>query len=329
MEKVNPLLEIEAVRTHFHTEKGIVKAVDGVSFTVHQGETVCIVGESGCGKSVTALSIMDLISGSGSVSGSMKLAGTELRTLSKGDMRRIRGNEMAMIFQEPMSSLNPVLTIGEQLMETIVNHTALSKKEVKKKALDLIELVGIGRGESILKSYPHQMSGGMLQRIMIAIALSCNPKMLIADEPTTALDVTIQAQILDLLRMLKEEQQMSMLLITHDLGVVAEVADYVVVMYAGKVIEKGKVEDIFESPKHPYTKGLLQAKPILGSRRQKLYTIPGQVPQLLDLPESCYFADRCEHCMDICTSKAPTLTKDGQNQHEVACWLYEEKEAVQ
>ncbi len=327
--KVKPLLEIEDVRTHFHTEKGLVKAVDGVSFTVHQGETVCIVGESGCGKSVTALSIMDLISGAGSVSGSMKLAGTELRTLSKGDMRRIRGNEMAMIFQEPMSSLNPVLSIGEQLVETILNHTTLSKKEAKAKALDLIELVGIGRGEHILKSYPHQMSGGMLQRIMIAIALSCNPKMLIADEPTTALDVTIQAQILDLLQTLKEEQQMSMLLITHDLGVVAEVADYVVVMYAGKVIEKGKVEDIFESPKHPYTKGLLQAKPILGSRKHKLYTIPGQVPQLLDLPESCYFADRCEHCMDICTSKAPTLTEEGQKQHEVACWLYREKEVVQ
>ncbi|MBM7838895.1 peptide/nickel transport system ATP-binding protein [Alkalihalobacillus xiaoxiensis] len=328
MEKQTPLLEVEEVRTHFQTERGLVKAVDGVSFTVGQGETVCIVGESGCGKSVTALSIMDLITGNGVVSGSMKLAGTDLRTLSKGDMRRIRGNELAMIFQEPMSSLNPVLTIGEQLKETILNHTTLSKKAATQKALELIALVGIGRGEQILKSYPHQMSGGMLQRIMIAIALSCDPKMLIADEPTTALDVTIQAQILDLLRSLKQERNMSMLLITHDLGVVAEVADYVVVMYAGKVIEQGGVEEIFENPKHPYTKGLLEAKPILGARKQKLYTIPGQVPQLVDLPDSCYFADRCEHCMDICTSKAPTLKQEGQETHEVACWLYEEREAV-
>lgn len=328
MKRQTPLLEVEEVRTHFQTEKGLVKAVDGVSFTVGQGETVCIVGESGCGKSVTALSIMDLVADPGSVTGSMKLDGTDLRSLSKGDMRRIRGNDLAMIFQEPMSSLNPVLTIGEQLTETILNHTTLTKKAATTKALELIVLVGIGRGEQILKSYPHQMSGGMLQRIMIAIALSCDPKMLIADEPTTALDVTIQAQILDLLRNLKEERNMSMLLITHDLGVVAEVADYVVVMYAGKVIEQGGVEEIFESPKHPYTKGLLEAKPVLGSRKQKLYTIPGQVPQLIDLPKSCYFADRCEHCMDICTSQAPVLTQSGLEQHEVACWLYEEKEVA-
>ena len=232
-----------------------------------------------------------------------------------------------MIFQEPMSSLNPVLTIGEQIIEPIMEHELISKKEAKKRALELIELVGIGRGPEIYSSYPHQLSGGMLQRIMIAIALSCNPRLLIADEPTTALDVTIQAQILELLRELKEERNMAMLLITHDLGVVAEVADYVIVMYAGKIIEQAPVVELFKNPKHPYTKGLLEAKPVINQRKEELYTIPGQVPNLVNLKPSCYFSDRCAHCMSICTEKAPPIKQIGDS-HNVACWLYEQEVSV-
>ncbi|WP_078394896.1 ABC transporter ATP-binding protein [Shouchella patagoniensis] len=330
MESQTPALELKNVSTYFQAEAGLVKAVDQINFKVGHGETVCVVGESGCGKSVTAMTIMGLVQQPGVVSGTITLDGKELSALPKGEMRKLRGNELAMIFQEPMSSLNPVLTIGEQIMEPLLEHQLISKKEAKKKALELIQMVGIGREEQIFRSYPHQMSGGMLQRIMIAIALSCDPKMLIADEPTTALDVTIQAQILDLLRSLKEEKKMSMLLITHDLGVVAEVADYVVVMYAGKVIEQGPVEAIFEEPKHPYTKGLLQSKPILGSRRKKLYTIPGQVPNLMNLSPSCYFADRCEHCMDVCTVKRPDLKQEGEaRNHQVACWLYDSEKVAQ
>lgn len=319
-----PILQVNNLRTYFQTDEGTVKAVDDISFSVKQGETVCLVGESGCGKSVTAMSIMGLLQGQASVTGRMELAGKELTKLSKGEMRRLRGSELAMIFQEPMTSLNPVLTIGEQIIEVLLEHKPISKKQARMKALELIKRVGIGREEQVLKSYPHQMSGGMLQRIMIAIALACEPKMLIADEPTTALDVTIQAQILELLKQLKDSQGMSMLLITHDLGVVAEVADYVVVMYAGKIIEQGSVHEIFFNPKHPYTKGLLQAKPVIGQRKNKLYTIPGQVPPLIDLKPSCYFADRCGHCMDICLDQAPSLINDGDEEgHRVACWLYE------
>lgn len=326
-QQLEPLLDVKHLKAYFQSEDGLVKAVDGVNFTVYQGETVCIVGESGCGKSVTAMSIMGLLPDSSKVQGEINLDGKDLTKLSKGNMRRIRGNELSMIFQEPMTSLNPVMTIGEQITEILLEHQAISKKQAVKKSLELIKMVGIGRGEQIIKSYPHQLSGGMLQRVMIAIALACDPKMLIADEPTTALDVTIQAQVLNLLQNLKEETDMSMLLITHDLGVVAEVADRVVVMYAGKVVEQGTVEEIFATPKHPYTKGLLQAKPVLGSRRKKLYTIPGQVPKLVDLKPSCYFADRCEHCMEICTQKTPELKSDEDNEHKVACWLYEKEVA--
>ncbi|WP_026691125.1 ABC transporter ATP-binding protein [Alteribacter aurantiacus] len=315
------VLEVKHLSAHFETEQGIVRAVDDVSFSVKEGETVCVVGESGCGKSVTAMSVMGLVQTD--VKGDLFFKGKNLAELSRGDLRRVRGNDLAMIFQEPMSSLNPVLTIGEQIMEPLLVHHPYSKKQARHKAIELIELVGIGRAEQIFKSYPHQLSGGMLQRIMIAIALSCDPDMLIADEPTTALDVTIQAQVLDLLRTLQEERNMSMLLITHDLGVVAEVADFVVVMYAGKVIETGTVHDIFASPKHPYTKGLLYAKPVLGNRTKKLYTIPGQVPNLVDLTPSCYFHERCEHAMDICREKMPTLKLEDR-QH-VACWLYEKE----
>lgn len=324
-----PMLQVNQLLTQFYSDNGKVNAVNRVSFDIYEGQTVCLVGESGCGKSATAMSIMGLIDPtSGEVSdGDILFGGQNLLEMKKGDLRRLRGKDFSMIFQEPMSSLNPVLTIGQQIIEPIIEHEMISKKEAKKKSLQLINLVGIGRPEEIFKSYPHQLSGGMLQRIMIAIAISCNPKLLIADEPTTALDVTIQAQILELLRNLKEERNMAMLLITHDLGVVAEVADYVIVMYAGKVIEQGPVIELFKNPKHPYTKGLLAAKPVISQRRERLYTIPGQVPNLTDLQPSCYFSDRCEQCMSICTTTSPSMIKIEDN-HEVACWLYEEEVKV-
>ncbi|MCG5103680.1 ABC transporter ATP-binding protein [Oceanobacillus alkalisoli] len=323
----NTILDVKKLSTHFFTENGVVKAVNDVSFSVSEGQTVCIVGESGCGKSVTAMSIMGLIEDPPGkiVDGEILFQDKDLIHASKKDLRRLRGNDISMIFQEPMSSLNPVLTIGEQITEPLFEHRLLTKKQAKQEAIKLIELVGIGRSNEIFHSYPHQLSGGMLQRIMIAIALSCDPLLLIADEPTTALDVTIQAQILELLKEIKEERNMSMLLITHDLGVVAEVADYVVVMYAGKVIEQGSVLDIFKDPKHPYTQGLLQSKPVLNQRKKRLYSIPGQVPNLIDLKPSCYFYDRCEHRMSICGGSIPEKMEVDDN-HQVACWLYEKEE---
>ncbi|MFZ7804831.1 ABC transporter ATP-binding protein [Bacillus thuringiensis] len=319
------VVELKDLQTHFQTEEGTVKAVNHVSFAVREGETVCVVGESGCGKSVTALSIMGLIAESGSVvGGDILYEGKSLLGMKEKELRSLRGNDMAMIFQEPMTSLNPVFTVGEQIVETLREHELLSKNEAYKKAIELIRKVGIARANEIVHSYPHELSGGMLQRIMIAVALSCNPKLLIADEPTTALDVTIQAQILDLLRQVKEEFKTSILLITHDLGVVAEMADYVVVMYGGKVIEEAPVLEIFQNPKHPYTKGLLKSKPVMGKRIDKLYSIPGQVPNLVGLGEFCYFSGRCEHCMEICEKEAPNLNGNDEN-HKVACWLYEER----
>lgn len=319
------VVELKDLQTHFQTEEGTVKAVNHVSFSVREGETVCVVGESGCGKSVTALSIMGLIAESGSVvGGDILYEGKSLLGMKEKDLRSLRGNDIAMIFQEPMTSLNPVFTVGEQIVETLREHELLSKNEAYKKAIELIRKVGIARADEIVHSYPHELSGGMLQRIMIAVALSCNPKLLIADEPTTALDVTIQAQILDLLRQVKEEFKTSILLITHDLGVVAEMADYVVVMYGGKVIEEAPVLEIFQNPKHPYTKGLLKSKPVMGKRIDKLYSIPGQVPNLVGLGEFCYFSGRCEHCMEICEKEAPNLNVNDEN-HKVACWLYEER----
>ncbi|GAB6522118.1 ABC transporter ATP-binding protein [Bacillus cereus] len=318
------VVELKDLQTHFQTEEGTVKAVNHVSFAVREGETVCVVGESGCGKSVTALSIMGLIAESGSVvGGDILYEGKSLLGMKEKELRSLRGNDIAMIFQEPMTSLNPVFTVGEQIVETLREHELLSKNEAYKKAIELIRKVGIARANEIVHSYPHELSGGMLQRIMIAVALSCNPKLLIADEPTTALDVTIQAQILDLLRQVKEEFKTSILLITHDLGVVAEMADYVVVMYGGKVIEEAPVLEIFQNPKHPYTKGLLKSKPVMGKRIDKLYSIPGQVPNLVGLGEFCYFSGRCEHCMEICEKEAPNLNVNDEN-HKVACWLYEE-----
>ncbi|UHA75516.1 ABC transporter ATP-binding protein [Paenibacillus sp. 481] len=319
------LLDIKQLCTHFFTEDGVVKAVNNVSLSVRPGEIVCVVGESGCGKSVTAMSVMGLIEEPGGkiVSGDIWFDGKNLRQISKEELRQLRGNELAMIFQEPMSSLNPVMTIGKQLMEPLMEHQRLKKKEARARAIELITLVGIPRAEQIVDAYPHELSGGMLQRIMIAIAISCNPKLLIADEPTTALDVTIQAQILELLKEIKEQSQMSIMLITHDLGVVAEMADYVIVMYAGKIVEEGPVVELFEQPKHPYTQGLLRSKPVINQRQDILYSIPGQVPNPLELKESCYFHDRCERCMSVCQTEQPQL-KQIDEYAKVACWLYEE-----
>ncbi|MFC7678944.1 ABC transporter ATP-binding protein [Paenibacillus sp. GCM10028914] len=317
------LVEFRNLKTHFHTSAGTVKAVDDVSFKIREGETLCVVGESGCGKSVTAMSLMRLLEVP-PVGGEIIFEGKDILKMNKRDMSMIRGNEIAMIFQEPMSSLNPVLTIGEQIVEPIMLHQLVTRKEAKSRAIELITMVGIPRAEKIYASYPHELSGGMRQRIMIAIALSCNPKLIVADEPTTALDVTIQAQILDLMRDIKEKFNTSIMLITHDLGVVAEMADYVVVMYAGKVIEEAPVIELFQNPKHPYTKGLLKAKPIINQKQDRLYSIPGQVPNPIELGSNCHFHDRCEFCMNICVEKEPPLGLDPDG-HKVACWLYEEE----
>lgn len=319
----NNLVEFRNLRTNFYTSGGVVKAVNDVSFSIKEGETLCVVGESGCGKSVTAMSLMRLVSHPGkTVGGQILYKGEDLLQLKERQMRTIRGNEIAMIFQEPMTSLNPVFKIGKQITEPLILHKGMSKQEAKKRAIELIELVNIPRAAQIFDAYPHELSGGMRQRIMIAIALACNPKLLIADEPTTALDVTIQAQILDLMRNIKKEFNTSIMMITHDLGVVAEMADHVVVMYAGKVIEEAPVVELFKNPKHPYTQGLLRAKPVINQRIDRLYTIPGQVPNPVELGNNCYFHDRCEHCMQICVDKQPEL-QEYENKHKTACWLYE------
>lgn len=315
--------EFKDLHTWFYTDQGIVKAVNGVSFEVPEGKTVCVVGESGCGKSVTALSMMHLVQTPPGkiVGGEILMDGKDLLKLSDDEMRQINGNQIAMIFQEPMTSLNPVFTVGYQIMENLLNHSTVSKEEAREKAIEMIKLVNIPRAEEIMDCYPHELSGGMRQRIMIAMALICNPKLLIADEPTTALDVTIQAQILDLMRRLKDELGMSIMLITHDLGVVAEMADYVVVMYAGKIVERGPVMEIFAHPTHPYTVGLLKSKPVIGrtDHNQRLYSIPGQVPNPIDMPDNCYFNERCEVCTEECKKSIPEL-KDLGNGHFVACF---------
>jgi len=318
------LVEFKNVKTYFNTEKGVVKAVNDVSFKIKEGETVCVVGESGCGKSVTAMSLLRLIPNPPGeiVGGEIYFEGVNLLELKENDMNKIRGNKISVIFQEPMTSLNPVYTVGYQIRESLILHRKLSKEEANKVAIDMINLVGIPRADKIVDSYPHELSGGMRQRIMIAMALSCTPKLLIADEPTTALDVTIQAQILDLMRDLKEKLNMAMMLITHDLGVVAEMADYVVVMYAGKVIEEAPVIELFKNPMHPYTIGLLKSKPTLTEDLDRLYSIPGQVPNPIGMPENCYFCQRCEKAVDQCKGEQPQL-KDIGNGHKVACWLYE------
>lgn len=322
------LLEVKNLKTYFKTEKGILKAVDDVSFNVRKGETLCIVGESGCGKSITSLSIMRLVEKDNSINagGEIFFEDKDILKISEEEMRKIRGKDISMIFQEPMSSLNPVFTIGYQVSESLILHEGLTPKEANKQSIELLKKVGIPRADEIVNSYPHELSGGMRQRVMIAMALSCNPRVLIADEPTTALDVTIQAQILDLMRNLKKDFNTSIILITHDLGVVAEMADYVVVMYAGKVVEEGEVVEIFKNTSHPYTIGLLKSKPVLSQRQEELYSIPGQVPNPIGMKESCYFSDRCDRCMEKCKTSIPPL-KDIGNNHKVACWLFEDEEA--
>ncbi len=317
------LLEVEQLQTHFRTPDGVLRAVDGLSLKIEAGQTLAIVGESGCGKSVTAMSILRLIpEPPGRIAGAIRFQGRNLLEISQRELRAIRGNEISMIFQEPMTSLNPVLTVGRQIRETLRLHQGLSRNAAQERALEMLTLVGIPEPKRRLSEYPHQLSGGMRQRVMIAIALACNPKLLIADEPTTALDVTIQAQILDLMRELKQRVGAAIMLITHDLGVVAEVADQVVVMYAGRKVEEASVGNLFRAPRHPYTQGLLGAVPKLGSSltgtETRLAEIPGLVPSLKQRIEGCVFAGRCSKATDVCRSIAPALEEKAA-QHFAAC----------
>jgi peptide/nickel transport system ATP-binding protein len=322
MKNSNELLRVEGLKTYFFTEDGTVKAVDGVSLRLNRGETLGVVGESGCGKSVTSMSIMRLISAPGEiVEGEVLLRGLEITKLSEEDMRHIRGNRISMIFQQPTSCLNPVFRVGDQISEALMLHRGMSKQQARQRSIELLTMVGIPSAKTRVDSYPHEMSGGMCQRVMIAMALSCEPELLIADEPTTALDVTIQAQILELMRDLKNRYNTGIILITHDLGVVAEMADYVSVMYAGKIVEEAPVGELFESPKHPYTQGLLASIPVLGEVRDKLAVIPGSVPSLRNLPPGCRFAGRCAYVMDICRVEEPALLRLSPTR-TARCWLY-------
>jgi len=318
----HPVLQIENLQTHFFTNRGQIPAVDGVTITVNKGEVVGIVGESGCGKSVTSLSVMKLVPHPPGkiVGGSIRFKGEDLVTADEKRMREIRGNEMAMIFQEPMTSLNPVFTIGDQIVEVVRLHTKASKKEARQRAVEMLKKVGIPRAEAIVDEYPHQLSGGMRQRVMIAMAMACDPELLIADEPTTALDVTIQAQILDLMRQCNRESDTAILLITHDLGVVAEMCHRVVVMYAGNVIEEGDVRTILKNPQHPYTIGLLQSLPKLDKAQERLYSIPGNVPIPGSLTAGCRFAPRCDRVTERCRAEMPELKTVGEN-HRSRCWI--------
>ena len=319
------LIEVKKLVTQFSGKNGTVTAVDGVSFNIKKGETLGIVGESGCGKSVTSMSILRLIPPqSGKIaSGEILFGGKDLTKLSGKEILQRRGNEIAMIFQDSMTGLNPVMTIGKQLVETITAHSKMDKKEAWERAREMLMKVGIHSPAQRLKEYPHQLSGGMRQRVMIAMALACNPKLLIADEPTTALDVTIQAQILKLMNDLKEKTGTSIMLITHDLGVVAQMADHVNVMYAGKVVESAPVFEIFKNPKHPYTVGLMSSMPSLNSGSKRLSTIEGNVPNPINLPKGCYFADRCPNAMPKCKESQPHDVKVG-SRHHVSCFLFDE-----
>ena len=337
MRDENNVVEFDNVCTFFFTEVGTVKAVDGISFDVPKNSTVGVVGESGCGKSVTSLSLMQLLQRpTGQVVGGEirfnKNDGTAYNIVNTPNsiMEQIRGNKMSMIFQEPMTSLNPVFRIGEQVDEAIILHNPeLSEEEGKKRTLELLDMVGIANKEGVYSMYPHELSGGMRQRVMIAIALACKPELIIADEPTTALDVTIQAQILDLLENLKKKIGSSIMLITHDLGVVAGMADYVVVMYAGRVIEKGTADDIFHHPAHPYTIGLMKSKPVVGKKVEELYNIPGSVPNPVNMPNYCYFRDRCEMQCDMCSGKYPPSIRISDT-HVVSCYrFYDEKNVIE
>jgi len=317
------LLEVKDLRTHFHTQDGVVRAVNGISYEVNEGETVAIVGESGCGKSVGVLSIMRLIpQPPGEIAGGQVLfEGRDLLKLPEDDLRDIRGNRISMIFQDPMTSLNPVLTIGKQVGEALEVHQGLSGSEARAKTVSLLQMVGIPEAARRLEDYPHQFSGGMRQRAMIAMALSCDPQLLIADEPTTALDVTIQAQIIELVKRLRDELGMAIIWITHDLGIVAGLADRVIVMYAGYIIESAPVRELYANPLHPYTVGLLRSVPRLDAEKtQRLIPIEGLPPDLIDLPDVCPFAPRCAHVIDKCWSANPTLRSAGSG-HKVACWI--------
>ena len=318
------LLEVKNLKTQFQMKKGIVKAVDDVSFSIHAGEVLAVVGESGSGKSVTSLSIMGLLQSPGRiVGGEILFKEEDLLKKSRKQMQEIRGNEISMIFQEPMTSLNPVYRIKDQLAESIMLHMKLKKKEAYERAVEMLELVGIPSARERANDYPHQMSGGMRQRVMIAMALSCNPELLIADEPTTALDVTIQAQILDLLNLMREKFHMAVMLITHDLGVVSETADRVIVMYCGKIMEEAAVDDIFRHPMHPYTVGLIRSIPSLDDDQdESLYMIRGMVPNPMNMPKGCPFSDRCDRCMERCKEEMPEL-REREDGHKVRCFLYE------
>ncbi|MEF2595468.1 MAG: ABC transporter ATP-binding protein [Lachnospiraceae bacterium] len=331
MKNPDNVVEFDNVHTYFFTDIGVVKAVDGVSFEVPQGKTVGIVGESGCGKSVTSLSLMQLVQRpqGQTVEGEIRFNTGEkvynIVNTPTSVMQTLRGNEMSMIFQEPMTSLNPVFRIGEQVDEIVALHNpSMSKEDVKRRTIEMLELVGIANSEGVYRMYPHELSGGMRQRICIAIGLACSPRLIIADEPTTALDVTIQAQILDLMRSLKDKINSSIMLITHDLGVIAEMADYVVVMYAGRVVEKGTAQEIFKTPSHPYTIGLMRSKPVVGKQVDRLYSIPGKVPNPINMPDYCYFKDRCELSCDKCNGSYPGVVKLSPT-HEVSCYRYQDR----
>jgi peptide/nickel transport system ATP-binding protein len=324
------LLDVRGLATSFKTSEGVVRAVTGVDFTVRRGEILGLVGESGCGKSVTSLSILRLIKPPGRIdSGEVLFAGQDLLRLPDSAMREIRGNRISMIFQQPTSALNPVLDIGFQVGEVLETHRSMKRKAARARALELLRMVGIADPERRLKAFPHETSGGMAQRVMIAMALACEPELLIADEPTTALDVTIQAQILDLMRRLQQETGTAIILITHDLGVVAEMADRVAVMYAGEVVEQADTETLFRDPRHPYTKGLIASIPVLGELREDLAVIPGSVPNLIDLPPACRFAPRCvsrvEESVALSEVQHPALLPAAPN-HEVRCWMYHDPE---
>ena len=329
MHDPNNAVEFDNLHTYFFTDAGTVKAVDGVSFDVPQGKTVGIVGESGCGKSVTSLSFMRLLQRpqGQTVEGEIRLnLGDKAYDVTKAPdevMQNLRGNYVSMIFQEPMTALNPVFRIGEQVNEVIELHNEEGRtpEQIKERTIEMLELVGIANSKGVYEMFPHELSGGMRQRVMIAMALACNPRVIIADEPTTALDVTIQAQILDLLRNLKDKINSSIMFITHDLGVIAEMADYVVVMYAGRVIEKGTASDIFHHPSHPYTIGLMASKPVVGKKVEELYSIPGKVPNPINMPDYCYFKDRCDKCIKRCDGSYPDMVKLSDT-HYVSCYRY-------
>lgn len=322
------LLEVKNLKTYFYTEKGVVPSVNNVSFSVKKGETLGIVGESGCGKSVTSLSILQLVGKPGKiVSGEINYAGKDITKYTSRQMKKIRGNNISMIFQEPLTSLNPVFTIGSQIAEALRIHQGVSRTEAKELSINLLKKVGIRNAEKTYSAFPHSLSGGMRQRVMIAMALSCNPELLIADEPTTALDVTIQAQILSLMKQLSSELGTSIIMITHDLGVVAEMVDRVIVMYAGEIVEENVVHELFQHPRHPYTKGLLNSTPRI-DQPQKLSSIDGNVPSPFEMPKGCKFHPRCPFAMEKCKTDDPSIQIIGKEEAKVKCWLYKEDKEV-